>query len=117
MGEATRKQKEDQIMRMEQEEVELIQALQQTQQRQRAAYGQLEDILQQPHTASRGSDPPQRGQTGAASSSGAKPKAKGSSPKIKSSSKSTYTTVDGTTFEVGPEEDLDLHAILSDDKR
>jgi len=69
--EANRKQTEDQITRMEQEEQELIQDLQQTQQRQRAAYDRLEDILQQPHTASRGFDQSQRGQTGAASSSGA----------------------------------------------
>jgi hypothetical protein len=119
LQEHTRKQKEDQIMRMEQEEVELIQALQQTQQRQRAAYDQLEDILQQPRESSRGSE--QRTPLGNASSSSAaakqKPKPGQGSPKAKGSSKSTYTTVDGTTIEVGPEDDLDLHAILGDDKK
>lgn len=44
--------KEEEIRRMEREEVELIQRLQHTQQRQRAAYDQLEDVLQHPHQTS-----------------------------------------------------------------
>lgn len=40
--------RDDNILRMEREEVELIQRLQQTQQRQRAAYDQLEEVLQHP---------------------------------------------------------------------
>lgn len=113
--ESTRKYKEDLIMKMEQEEVELIQRLQQTQQRQRAAYDQLEDILQQPHAG------PSQASSGAGVGSSplkvmnAKAQNKGSSPKSTTAgSKSTYTTVDGQTIEVGPEDDLDLHGVLSD---
>lgn len=42
-------EKEDAILEMERQEVELIQRLQTTQQRQRAAYERLEEVLQQPH--------------------------------------------------------------------
>lgn len=118
--ESTRKNKEDLIMRMEQEEVELIQRLQQTQQRQRAAYDQLEDILQQPASGG-GQSSGGAGTAGSSTLSGvAKNKApnkpQGSSPKSNpaAGAKSTYTTVDGQTIEVGPEDDLDLHGVLSD---
>lgn len=125
LQEQTRHEKEDLIMQMEREEVDLIQRLQQTQQRQRAAYDQLEDILQQPASATVS---PVRGSSAEGGRSTTAEKAPGSARKAKPTTgaggeeahegKATYTTVSGDTIEVtNKEEDLDLWAVLGEERK